>query len=1130
MKRLLFCVVVITGILSNAFAQVVERNPVNNTIKSIAFKQGPASGEIEQLLPELLELDDNFTLQLKFNNQQNNDIEIKRYDLLYNNGKIEHASVAVMIKGDRVSYITTNLFNKTDIGITSPDIIDESVALQRAMDHIGAEEYIWQNVPSSIDASKDLLYNKPKQQFVYVQDFYSEEEAGKELHFAYKFDIYATRPLSRDLVYVDALTGKILLKDPVIKHVSASGQSLYSGNVNFEAATIGTNMYALYDSARKIVTKDLLGGTILGVASSVVNNTTSFAKSAAVDAHWGATVVYEYWKNKHGRLSYNGQGTEITSYVNYFSGYNNAFWNGSAMVYGSGSGMFNKGLDPLTSLDVCAHEVGHGVCQTTSALVYAKESGAINEGFSDIWAAVTEHYAGVEKDIWRIGEEIGVSPLRVMSNPNLEGDPDTYGGTNWVQVSGCTPGGGNDNCGVHTNSGVLNYWFYLLATGGIGENDNNDSFEVSGIGIDKAAEIAYATEQILSATATYADCRTASIGAAVTMFGNCSREVEAVIRAWHAVGVGVAFIPCTPQVGFVRSEMLTYKDNTSGNCPASVTFGVPMRITGNAPSGGNATINISASGSAVNGTDFKINTPALTVNAGDTTVQPVMIEVFDNADTTKQKEIKLHFTITQNGSNLSTSYTHDSCLILLMQSRNVPDTTGERAVTIGEHNLNTKVATPFAGMKAARMAFIVNGGDMQWQGVQPGVPINAIQFNVTQKNSVNTFENFTVKIGSVTINDLTGGVPFVGNTYYNDTFTTQTGWNNIQLSTPYVWAGGNIAIEICHTNSAPSGSNDEHDYIQAMTMDVTMSANANTNAGSITGCGLTYSGASSYFSNVRPVVRFIQPTYETEAETVVTTSRDWDVTPGKQTYFRNETTGKLIIGVANAPQPLGCTHAAITTQGAGLRAIDGSAYQSVSRSVKEFAFTPTNNNTPANAAYDMTLYFDNTELSGVNMANVRIVATKALQDSMMNVDNTEIVVPVMEQRNSYVALKANFTGNSTTGGKFKGMEGRYFITDANFTLNPVSIDDLYANTGSISVRNNPFRNKIYIDYYLLSAADADIVLYDITGKQVVSLQQQLNAGQGSIEINTNEQLLPPGNYILKVITDMEVMTAKLVKQ
>ena len=88
----------------------------------------------------------------------------------------------------------------------------------------------------------------------------------------------------------------------------------------------------------------------------------------------------------HGRNSWDGLGGKLVNYVHYRAAYDNASWNGTAMQYGDGATAFS----PLTALDVCAHKTGHGICQATAGLVYRNESGALNEGFSDIWGAAVE--------------------------------------------------------------------------------------------------------------------------------------------------------------------------------------------------------------------------------------------------------------------------------------------------------------------------------------------------------------------------------------------------------------------------------------------------------------------------------------------------------------------------------------------------------------------------------------------------------------------------------------------------------------------------------------------------------------------------------------------------------------------
>lgn len=169
----------------------------------------------------------------------------------------------------------------------------------------------------------------------------------------------------------------------------------------------------------------------------------------------------------------------------------------------------------------------------------------MNEAFSDIWAACIEYRAAPTKSTWLVGEDIerrsGHIALRSMSDPNAEGQPDTYGGTYWVNVN-CTPTNNNDQCGVHTNSGVLNHWFYILSVGKTGTNDLGNAYSVTGITIDKAAKIAFRLEDVyLTSNSTYANARTSGIQSAVDLYGAGSAEVIATTNAFYAIGVGAAY-------------------------------------------------------------------------------------------------------------------------------------------------------------------------------------------------------------------------------------------------------------------------------------------------------------------------------------------------------------------------------------------------------------------------------------------------------------------------------------------------------------------------------------------------------------------------------------------------------------
>ncbi len=472
----------------------------------------------------------------------------QRFAQYYKGVRVEYGVYTVHSKNGEVESINGEIKNVKKLQV-KPSLA-EKAALSKALAYIGASKYMWQD-PAQ-EAWVKSLENNPKATFypegelVIVENFLNsskQDEAQQVL--AWKFNIYAQQPLSRDYVYVDAHTGRIVHKDAIIKHaaVSATAATRYSGSQTITTDSFN-GTYRLRDLSRGngIETYNCKTGTNYNTATDFVdadNNWTAgeynnTAKdNAGLDAHWAAQKTYDYFKNRFGRNSYDNAGAKIKSYVHYDLNYENAFWNGSVMTYGDGATRF----DALTSLDVGAHEIGHAVCSSTANLVYSNESGALNEGFSDIWGAAVEAYAAPTKATWLIGEDIDKQrpSLRSMSNPKAENQPDTYKGTYWYT-------GTADNGGVHTNSGVLNHWFYILSVGKAGTNDIGATYSVTGLGISDAAAIAYRMESVyLTANSGYADARTYAIQSATDLYGAASNQVIQTTNAWHAVGVGGKF-------------------------------------------------------------------------------------------------------------------------------------------------------------------------------------------------------------------------------------------------------------------------------------------------------------------------------------------------------------------------------------------------------------------------------------------------------------------------------------------------------------------------------------------------------------------------------------------------------------
>ena len=467
-------------------------------------------------------------------------------------------------KGIRVAYGTYALhgndrgqlesaignFQKIDQVNTTAQL-SESEALQHAMKHIGAELYKWQ-IPEEERWIKEYLNDTyyPQGEMVIVKDIL---QGSNQYRLAYKFDIYAHKPLSRYMVYVDAIDGRILDKDSRIHHTNSQGTATtrYSGTRNIITDLFGGGFRLC--EVRNGVRIETYNMNNTGTYSQIdfVDNDNNWIEhdnenrdNAALDAHWGAEMTYDYFRQVHGRNSYDNGGAPLLSYVNAnltmisprYTHNDNAFWDGNRMTYGRGTN-----FDPFTTLDFCAHEIAHGVTGHTARLAYRKESGAINEALSDIWAACIEARSAPEKQRWLMGEDIGA--IRSMRNPNQFNDPDTYLGTYWINTNNCTPISENDYCGVHRNSGVINHWFFLLSEGGTGTNDIGNSFWVGAIGMNNAARIVYRTQSVILQSSveqeiSFAQFREATITAASNIFGNNSYEVAQVTNAWYAVGVG----------------------------------------------------------------------------------------------------------------------------------------------------------------------------------------------------------------------------------------------------------------------------------------------------------------------------------------------------------------------------------------------------------------------------------------------------------------------------------------------------------------------------------------------------------------------------------------------------------------
>jgi vibriolysin len=355
-----------------------------------------------------------------------------------------------------------------------------------------------------------------------------------------------------DLVYVDAITGNLADRHPQI--MTAKSRSVYSANGGSS-----------------------LPGTLKRSEGGAASSDTDV--NAAYD---NTGAVYDGYKALFNRDSYNNNGAALKSTVHYSQNYVNAYWDGTQMVYGDGDGSTSIQLD--RALDVTAHELTHAVTEYTWNGNYQNESGALNEGWSDIFGAVIEWNADgkvLSNDIWKVGEDVwtpGTSgdALRYMNDPAKDGSSRDYYPNRYT--------GGSDNGGVHTNSGIANLAFYLTVAGGTHPRGRT-SVNVTGIGMDKAAQIFYrAATNYMTSTTNFAAARTATANAANELYGSDAKC--SVDTAWYAVGVGSApscgtTPPPPPPTGTIAltSGVSTSVASMATNATQMYTIAVPAGAT-----------------------------------------------------------------------------------------------------------------------------------------------------------------------------------------------------------------------------------------------------------------------------------------------------------------------------------------------------------------------------------------------------------------------------------------------------------------------------------------------------------------------------------------------------------------------
>lgn len=330
------------------------------------------------------------------------------------------------------------------------------------------------------------------------------------------------------LLYLNAETGAVVhfSSEACHGHATGTATTVSYGTQSISTDEVSTSVYHLKDLTRAdyIETRNNNNDPDPNTWNSTDcvdanNNWTSSEDEYtfwATDIHWGMGKFYDIMYDTFGRQSFDDADKRLMIYAN-----TNTTWGGVA-YWGSDNIFFNDWSAP--SLALMGHEYTHLTTYYTCGLYYTMESGALNEGVSDILGAWFHNITHPSSFSWG-GTFTGTS------NPN------TYYGTSYSDESNPS-----DNYGVHTNSAILKRWYYLTCFGGSGTNDIGNAYSVSGIGEHPTIHFVYdAMCYYFNETTEFIDARDALITVAEDYYGTCSNEVEQVANAWYAVGVGPAF-------------------------------------------------------------------------------------------------------------------------------------------------------------------------------------------------------------------------------------------------------------------------------------------------------------------------------------------------------------------------------------------------------------------------------------------------------------------------------------------------------------------------------------------------------------------------------------------------------------
>jgi Zn-dependent metalloprotease len=352
----------------------------------------------------------------------------------------------------------------------------------------------------------------------------------------------AQRDQMRGITLQTLQLDRVIRDARVAQHQQTRFRSLLRHGLRFsplsellESAQAGVKQRNIYSAENK----QRLPGTLVRKEGDPQTN-----DPAVDEAYDGLGATYDLFLEEYGRNSIDNRGMALDATVHFGMDYDNAFWNGSQMVFGDGDGvLFNRFT---IAVDVTGHELTHGVTQHSAGLIYWGQPGALNESASDVFGSLVKQRSlnqTADQADWLIGEGLLVpdptgggrrdalrsmkAPGTAYDDPVLGKDPQPAHMRDFVRTF-------QDNGGVHINSGIPNHAFYLAAT------------KIGGNAWKQAGKIWYTT--LTTATrplSRFQNFAVATARTAQSLYGANSAEYHAVREAWSEVGINVQLLSLT---------------------------------------------------------------------------------------------------------------------------------------------------------------------------------------------------------------------------------------------------------------------------------------------------------------------------------------------------------------------------------------------------------------------------------------------------------------------------------------------------------------------------------------------------------------------------------------------------------